>query len=68
MLEFKKYLKEVKNDYSEEEINNYKLRVDKIKETLNEQQQQKMLIDNEMNSLIKEKKRIEEIFQLINDK
>jgi hypothetical protein len=68
MLEFKKYLKEVKNDYSEEELNNYKSRINEIKETLNEQQQQKVLIDNEMNSLIKEKKRIEEIFQLINDK
>jgi hypothetical protein len=55
MLEFKKYLKEIRKDYSQEEISIFKNQLDEHNKNLS-------ILENEKNNILKEKQKIEKIF------
>ena len=55
MLEFKEYLKEIRKDYSPEEISVFKNQLDEHNKRLS-------LLENEKNNILKEKQKIENIF------
>lgn len=55
MLEFKKYLKEIRKDYSPEEISIFKNQLDEHNKRLS-------ILENEKNNILKEKQKIENIF------
>jgi hypothetical protein len=55
MLEFKEYLKEIRKDYSPEEISVFKNQLDEHNKRLS-------LLENEKNNILKEKQKIESIF------
>ena len=55
MLEFNEYLKEIRKDYSPEEISVFKNQLDEHNKRLS-------LLENEKNNILKEKQKIESIF------
>jgi len=55
MLEFKNYLKEIRKDYTPEEISIFKNQLDEHNKKLS-------LIEDEKNNILKEKQKIEKIF------
>jgi hypothetical protein len=55
MLEFKQYLKEIRKDYSPEEISVFKNQLDEHNKRLS-------ILENEKNNILKEKQKIESIF------
>lgn len=55
MLEFQKYLKEVRKDYTPEEMSIFKNQLEEHNKRLS-------LLEDEKNNLLKEKQKIEKIF------
>ena len=61
MLEFKKYLKEIKKDYTPEEILIFKKQLNENNEKINLIQDEIVILENKKQAFLKEKNKIEDI-------